>query len=143
MYRNDWEAAVQRASALESELSLAKGQQGHDAQRIAQLEAQLNTAVKAIESLRASRAMVGFPQPYHLPSNATMVLVLGILSLALCSLLGPFAWHSGNEELARIRAGAADPTRSSLAQAGRVLGIISTSFLVLALFAVFFAVVAM
>ena len=83
------------------------------------------------------------PRPYYLPSNASTVLVLGILSLALCSLLGPFAWHAGNEELARIRAGAADPTRSSTAQAGRVLGIISTSFLIIALFVVFIGVAAM
>jgi hypothetical protein len=145
MYRDDWEAAVQRAGALESELSRARGQQDQDAQRIAHLEAQLKTAVKAIESLRNSRAMAGYPQPYHhhLPSNATTVLVLGILSLALCSVLGPFAWHSGNEELARIRAGAADPTRSSMVQAGRVLGIIATSFLIITLSVVFIAVVAM
>lgn len=97
--------------------------------------------------------MTNYPPPppsgygYSVPPNhpqATTALVLGILSLVLCQLLGPFAWSMGGKAVAEIDAaaarGGAMGGRSS-AQAGKILGIISTvllglSLLVLLLFVV-------
>ena len=68
-------------------------------------------------------------QYYPQDSQATTILVLGILSLILCQFLGPFAWVMGNKELAAIDAGERPPENRSTAQTGRILGIISTVLL--------------
>src|SRR5262245_41781377 len=39
------------------------------------------------------------------PHRGTLILVLGILSLVICGLLGPFAWVMGNNDLREMRAG--------------------------------------
>ncbi len=70
-------------------------------------------------------------QYYPEDSQATTVLVLGILSLVLCQILGPFAWVMGNKELAAIDAGRRAPENRGTAQAGRILGIISTVLLII------------
>ena len=62
------------------------------------------------------------------PSQATTVLVLGIVSLVACGLLGPVAWSMGNTELAAIAAGRRSPEGQGTASAGRILGIIATVF---------------
>ncbi len=68
-------------------------------------------------------------QYYPENSQATTVLVLGILGLVLCQVLGPFAWSMGNKELAAIDAGRRPPENRGTAQAGKVLGIIATVLL--------------
>lgn len=68
-------------------------------------------------------------QYYAEDSQSTTVLVLGILSLVLCQVLGPFAWVMGNKEIAAIDAGRRPPENRGTAQAGRILGIISTVLL--------------
>jgi len=75
-------------------------------------------------------------QYYQEDSQATTVLVLGILGLVLCQFLGPFAWVMGNKELAAIDAGRRRPENRGSAQAGKILGIIAT--VLLALGVVFF-----
>ena len=70
-------------------------------------------------------------QYYPGDSQATTVLVLGILSLVLCQVLGPFAWVMGNNELAGIDAGRRPPQNRGTAQAGRILGIISTVLMII------------
>jgi len=69
-------------------------------------------------------------QYYPQDSQATTVLVLGILSLVLCQFLGPIAWVMGNKEIAEIDAGQRPPENRSTAQTGRILGIISTVLLI-------------
>jgi hypothetical protein len=69
---------------------------------------------------------------YPEPSQATTVLVLGILSI-LFQILGPVAWILGDKELAAIDAGRRSPENRSSAVAGKVLGIIGTVLLVLAI----------
>jgi len=86
-------------------------------------------------------------QYYPQDSQATTVLVLGILSLVLCQFLGPFAWVMGNKELDAIDAGERPPENRGTAQAGKVLGIISTVMLIVGVvffvgMLVFFAVAA-
>jgi hypothetical protein len=70
-------------------------------------------------------------QYYQEDSQATTILVLGILSLVVCQILGPIAWVMGNNELAGIDAGRRPPQNRGTAQAGRILGIISTVLLII------------
>jgi hypothetical protein len=63
---------------------------------------------------------------YPEASQATTVLVLGIIGIVLCQLLGPIAWVMGNNELAAIDSGRRPPENRGTANAGRILGIIST-----------------
>ena len=58
-------------------------------------------------------------QYYQEDSQATTILVLGILSLVVCQILGPIAWVMGNNELAGIDAGRRPPQNRGTAQAGR------------------------
>lgn len=75
---------------------------------------------------------------YPEASQATTILVLGILGLVVCQVLGPFAWVMGNNELAAIDAGRRPPENRGTANAGRILGIISTVFLAIGLVVLFF-----
>jgi len=78
-------------------------------------------------------------RPKH--PQATLVLVLGILGLVVCQVLGPFAWVMGNKAVAEIDANPGAYEGRGEAQAGRILGIISTVILVLSIVAIaFFAV---
>ena len=63
------------------------------------------------------------------PHRGTLILVLGILSLVLCAPLGIAAWVMGNTELKQMEAGAVDPSGRSLANAGRICGMIGTILL--------------
>lgn len=66
---------------------------------------------------------------YPESSQATTVLVLGIIGIVLCQLLGPVAWVMGNNELQAIDAGRRPPENRGTANAGKILGIISTVLL--------------
>jgi uncharacterized membrane protein YjgN (DUF898 family) len=80
-------------------------------------------------------------QYYPEDSQATTVLVLGILSLVLCQILGPIAWVMGNNELAGIDAGRRPPQNRGTAQAGRILGIISTVLMIIGIVVLFFLLI--
>lgn len=69
--------------------------------------------------------------PYPEQAQAVTALVLGILSIVLCQVLGPFAWKMGNNELRAIAEGRRSPEGLSMAQAGRITGIIGTCLLAL------------
>lgn len=90
-------------------------------------------------------AAYGAPYPYGTypeASQATTVLILGILGLVLCGVLAPFAWSMGNKELAAIDAGRRPPNDRGTANAGRILGIIGTILLAIGLaFVVLYIVV--
>ncbi|MGH3650865.1 MAG: DUF4190 domain-containing protein [Acidimicrobiia bacterium] len=66
---------------------------------------------------------------YPEASQATTILVLGILGVVICAFLGPFAWTMGNKELAAIDTGLRPPENRGTANAGRILGIIGTVLL--------------
>ena len=68
-------------------------------------------------------------QPIY-ASRSGAILTLGILAVVVCSILGPFAWVMGNEELRRMRAGQTPSDGWSSVVAGRVLGIIGTVLIV-------------
>jgi uncharacterized membrane protein YjgN (DUF898 family) len=81
---------------------------------------------------------------YPEQSQATTILVLGILGIIICGVLAPFAWSMGNKELAAIDSGMRDPSNRGTANAGKILGIVGTVLLGIGLvFVVFllFAVV--
>jgi hypothetical protein len=66
---------------------------------------------------------------YPESSQATTVLVLGIIGIVACQLLGPVAWVMGNNEMEAIDAGRRPPENRGTANAGRILGIVSTVLL--------------
>ncbi len=63
-------------------------------------------------------------------SQATTILVLGVLSLVCLPILGPVAWVLGNQELRAIHEGRRDPANRSTANAGKILGIIGSVLIV-------------
>jgi hypothetical protein len=69
-------------------------------------------------------------RPY-MPHRGAAVLVLGILSLVVCGILGPFAWVMGSNDLAEMRAGRMDPEGEGTTRAGQICGIIGTVRLVI------------
>jgi uncharacterized membrane protein YjgN (DUF898 family) len=69
------------------------------------------------------------PSQYPEQSQATTILVMGILGLIICGILAPFAWVMGNKELTAIDSGLRSPENRSTANAGRILGIIGTVLL--------------
>ena len=62
--------------------------------------------------------------PYPEQSQATTILVLGILSIVCCGLLGIAAWVMGNNELKAIDEGRRPPENRGTANAGRICGIV-------------------
>jgi hypothetical protein len=130
MYRDDLAATHARLEQLQRELADAQSNHATDKQRIAALTAQLAATQQALQRLGA------MPHPgygsYVLPPRGTTILVLGILSLVVCSFLGPVAWAMGNEEIRRIDSGQVDPMSRGSVTAGRVCGIVATAMMILA-----------
>ena len=73
------------------------------------------------------------PAPDH--PQSTTVLVLGIVSLVVCQILGPFAWVMGNRVVREIDAGRGSIGGRSSANAGRICGIIASVLLILTVLA--------
>lgn len=66
------------------------------------------------------------PQTYQTPHRATVILVLGILSIVICFICGIVAWVMGNADLKAMNAGTMDPSGRGMTQAGRIIGIVGT-----------------
>ena len=86
--------------------------------------------------------MTGSPQypagfPYVPPQHpqATTALVLGIVGLAACGLVAPCAWVIGSKAVNEIDANPAAYSGRGEANAGKILGIIGSCFLGLAVLA--------
>src|SRR5262245_21371122 len=78
----------------------------------------------------------GPPPPMPIPPahrEATTVLVLGIVAMAVGGVVGPIAWVMGNRVVREIDASGGALGGRSEAQVGRVLGIVTTAFLALGL----------
>ncbi|GAA4082207.1 DUF4190 domain-containing protein [Nonomuraea sp. NPDC050663] len=58
--------------------------------------------------------------------QGTTILVLGILSLVVCGLLGPFAWNMGNKALREIDSSGQIYENRGMVQAGKICGMIAT-----------------
>ena len=61
--------------------------------------------------------------------QGTTILVLGILSLVVCGLLGPFAWVMGSKALLEMDASPGVWSNRGNVTAGRICGIISSCLL--------------
>jgi hypothetical protein len=145
MYRDDYAATHAKLETIQRDLDQAQSQGVQDQQRIAMLTAQLAATQEALQRIggQMNNMQGGFGgyAGYQLPERGSTVLVLGILSLVVCTALGPFAWSMGTEELRRIDAGLTPATGRGAAVAGRVCGIISSCFLGLALLFVMFMMI--
>ncbi len=73
---------------------------------------------------------------YPEASQATTILVLGILGVVVCQFLAPVAWVMGNNELQAIDAGRRNPENRGTANAGRILGIVGTVLMAIGIFLV-------
>lgn len=73
--------------------------------------------------------------PYPESSQATTILVLGILSIVCCAPLGIVALVMGNNELRAIDEGRRPPENRGTASAGRVCGIVGLVLAALGLIA--------
>ncbi len=71
-------------------------------------------------------------------SQAVTALVLGVLSVACCHILGPFAWYLGHQERKAIREGRSAAAGETLAIVGMVLGIAGTLILAFVLLWILF-----
>lgn len=71
-------------------------------------------------------------------SRAIMALVFGVLGVICCGFFAPVAWYLGNEELSGIDAGRLPENNRGLAQIAKILGIIGTVLLSLALLWIIF-----
>ena len=76
---------------------------------------------------------VPMQSPYPEQSQATTILVLGILSIVCCGLLGIAAWVMGNNELKAIDEGRRPPESRGTANAGRICGIVGVALTALGL----------
>lgn len=66
-------------------------------------------------------------------SQATLSLVLGILSVICCPIVGPVAFFMGNASRQRVEASGGTVSGGGMATAGMILGIIGTVWIVLAI----------
>ena len=137
MYRDDLAATHARVEQLQRELSSASSQQVQDRQRIAALTAQLAAMQQALARVGAGNAAMqpyqGY-QSYAYPGRGSTILTLGILSLVVCTVMGPIAWAMGNEELRRIDSGQTSPDGRGNVTAGRICGIIASVLLMFTAF---------
>jgi len=71
------------------------------------------------------------PPPFRPQDHpqATTILILGILGLAACGVLGPFAWSMGNKALREIDASNGQLGGRDTVNVGRILGMIATIIL--------------
>lgn len=83
----------------------------------------------------------GYRAPVGDHPQGVLILVLGILGLVGVGILSPFAWVMGSRALRDIRATGQHPSNEQLIVVGRVLGIIGTVLLAIALVMVLLFVV--
>jgi hypothetical protein len=79
--------------------------------------------------------------PYPEASQATTALVLGILGIVICPILGPFAWSMGLKEMQAIDAGTRPAENRGTANAAKILGIVGTALLGVAIIVLIIVIV--
>lgn len=70
--------------------------------------------------------------------NAVTAMVLGILGLAVCGVVAPFAWSIGKKSLDSIQRNPGMYGGEGMARAGYVMGIIGSILLIVAVVVVIF-----
>jgi hypothetical protein len=86
-----------------------------------------------------------YPVPPRDHPQTTTILILGICGLVLCQVLGPFAWSMGNKALKEIDGSGGQLGGRDMVNVGRILGMVSTIILVVAVlfFALFVGIAAL
>ena len=75
----------------------------------------------------------GYGPSYPEASQAVIALVVSIVGLTTCcGLVCPVGWYLGSKEMEAIDAGRRDPAQRGMANAAKIIGIIGTVILVLA-----------
>jgi uncharacterized membrane protein YjgN (DUF898 family) len=69
-----------------------------------------------------------------------LILILGILSIVVCGVTGPFAWSMGRKALREIDASGQPYSNRGQVQAGMITGIIGSVFLILGILYLIFVV---
>jgi hypothetical protein len=89
-------------------------------------------------SVRGPQAEDGSPETTQTmkPHRAPQILVLGILSLAVCLPLGVVPWVMGAKDLKEMEAGTMDPDGRGMTQAGKICGIAATGMIIAGIIAV-------
>jgi mannose/fructose/N-acetylgalactosamine-specific phosphotransferase system component IIC len=79
------------------------------------------------------------PQP-SASTQAIAALVIGLVSVMTCCgmPLAPVAWYLGNQELKAIAEGRSPASGNGVAMAGKILGMIGTLMMALAVVWIFF-----
>jgi hypothetical protein len=75
-----------------------------------------------------------YPTPARDHPQTTTILILGICGLVLCQVLGPFAWSMGSKALKEIDASGGQLGGRDMVNVGRILGMVSTIFLIVGVF---------
>jgi hypothetical protein len=94
-------------------------------------------AIRVEKNLPSERMLVQETEPQHQklhtmkPHRGTLILVLGILGLVVCSPLGIVAWVMGSGDLKEIDAGTMDPAGRGSTQAGKICGMIATILMII------------
>ena len=84
-----------------------------------------------------------YPAPPRDHPQTTTILILGVCGLVLCQVLGPFAWSMGSKALREIDASGGQLGGRDMVNVGRILGIVSTAILLVAvLFFILFVALA-
>ena len=73
--------------------------------------------------------------------NAVLSLVLGIVGILLCSIAAPFAWVLGKKAEEAVAANPGRYTGKDMATAGKILGIIGTALIGIAIVVVIIIVI--
>lgn len=64
------------------------------------------------------------------PHRGGLILTFGIIGVVVCHPFGIVAWVMGNNDVAEMDRGYMDPSGRDLTNAGRILGIIGTAFMI-------------
>ena len=72
--------------------------------------------------------------------QGTLILILGILSIVICGVTGPFAWSMGRKALREIDSSGQPYSNRGQVQAGMICGIVGSVFLVLGILYLIFVV---
>ncbi len=85
----------------------------------------------------------GYPPQYPEESGALVALLVSVLGLVVCSgIICPVGWYLANKEITAIQEGRRDPTKSDVAKAAKIVGIIGTALLAIGVlfFVLFFGI---
>ncbi|WP_433524384.1 DUF4190 domain-containing protein [Nocardia pseudovaccinii] len=82
-----------------------------------------------------------YPQPQSDHPQAVLILILGVLSLVIWPLFGPFAWFMGRRALTAIDRSGGTIGGRGMVMAGYICGIIASAIIVVAVVIIIVALI--